>query len=175
MKKITTFLVLIFLGSLQLMYSQNSTVSGEVIDGNTGEPLPGVNVVVAGTTNGTITNIDGAFTIENVPADASLSFSYIGYLTETIAVAGQSNLSVNLIPDITALSEVVVVGYGTQRKEAVTGSVASIGGDEIRAVASSNVTQALQGRLPGVQLSQTSSKPGAEMQIPSNFFMSNLL
>ncbi|MBN1117572.1 MAG: TonB-dependent receptor [Bacteroidales bacterium] len=165
MKKITTFLVLIFLGSLQLMYSQDQSVSGKVTDGNTGEPLPGVNVVVAGTTNGTITDIDGAYTIQNVPADASISFSFVGYLTETIAVAGQSNLSVNLIPDITALSEVVVVGYGTQRKEAVTGSVASIGGDEIRAVASSNITQALQGRLPGVQLSQTSSKPGAEMQI----------
>src|SRR5690606_10789876 len=97
--------------------------------------------------------------------NAVLVFSFIGYTSKEVTVGSQSVINVNLEPSTETLSQVVVVGYGTQRREAVTGSVASMSGEELRDVPSANVTQALQGRLPGVELSQTSSKPGAEMQI----------
>ena len=97
--------------------------------------------------------------------DAILVFSFVGMESQEIVVAGKSRINVVLKPEMSDIGEVVVVGYGTQRKESVTGSVASIDGDLMRAIPSSNITQALQGRLPGVDMSQTSTKPGAEMQI----------
>lgn len=146
------------------MFAQNIRVTGQVTDGQTSEPLIGVNVVQAGTTNGTITDLEGNYSIE-LPADAQIQFSYIGYETQTIAVNGRKVVSCQLAPDNQEIEQVVVVGYGVQRKEAVTGSVASVKGDEMRAVAGSNITQSLQGRVAGVEMSQTSSKPGETMQI----------
>lgn len=159
---------LIFLGLLILLIpfalnAQNIRVSGTVVDdGNV--PLPGVNVVEEGTTNGTITDIDGNYSLE-VPSDAKISFSFIGFMNHTESVNGRSTISVAMKPDNQEIEEVVVVGYGTQRKEAVTGSVASVKGDDMRAVAGSNITQSLQGRVAGVEMTQTSSKPGESMQI----------
>ncbi|MBQ3690317.1 MAG: TonB-dependent receptor [Bacteroidales bacterium] len=159
---------LIFLGLLILLIpfalnAQNIRVSGTVVDdGNV--PLPGVNVVEEGTTNGTITDIDGNYSLE-VPSDAKISFSFIGFMNHTEIVNGRSTISVAMKPDNQEIEEVVVVGYGTQRKEAVTGSVASVKGDDMRAVAGSNITQSLQGRVAGVEMTQTSSKPGETMQI----------
>lgn len=143
---------------------QKQNISGKVLDSATGDPIPGVNVVVEGTTQGTITDIDGKYSI-TVDNNAVLIFSYIGYLTEKIVVQGNTTIDVKLIADVKSLEEIVVVGYGTQRREAVTGSVASMKGDEVRDVPSSNITHALQGRVAGVEMSQTSSKPGATMQI----------
>ncbi|MDT0643570.1 TonB-dependent receptor [Zunongwangia sp. F363] len=143
--------------------AQTSTVTGTVTD-ETG-PVPGVTVLVKGTSNGTTTDFDGNYSISNVPADATLQFSFIGFTTTEVPVNGRSSIDVTLQEDTEALDEIVVVGYGTQRKEAVTGSVSSIGGDELRDVPSANISEALQGRLPGVQLSQTSSQPGATQQI----------
>ena len=140
-------------------------VSGTVTDYTTGEALPGVNILVQGTATGTITDMSGNYSLSVSSSDAVLVFSFIGYETEEVAVGNQTNIAVGLMPDLTTLSEIVVIGYGTQRAEAMTGSVASISGDAIRDVPSSNVTQALQGRVAGVELSQTSTKPGAEMQI----------
>ncbi len=159
---------LIFLGLLILLIpftlnAQNIRVSGTVVDdGNV--PLPGVNVVEEGTTNGTITDIDGNYSLE-VPSDAKISFSFIGFMNHTENVNGRSSISVAMKSDNQEIEEVVVVGYGTQRKEAVTGSVASVKGDDMRAVAGSNITQSLQGRIAGVEMTQTSSKPGETMQI----------
>ncbi|MBR6278865.1 MAG: TonB-dependent receptor [Bacteroidales bacterium] len=159
---------LIFLGLLILLIpfalnAQNIRVSGTVVDdGNV--PLPGVNVVEEGTTNGTITDIDGNYSLE-VPSDAKISFSFIGFMNHTENVNGRSSISVAMKSDNQEIEEVVVVGYGTQRKEAVTGSVASVKGDDMRAVAGSNITQSLQGRVAGVEMTQTSSKPGETMQI----------
>lgn len=143
--------------------AQNLTVTGTVKD-NTGGLLPGVNIIVDGTTTGTVTDIDGKYRIE-VPTDGALVFNFVGFEVQLVSINGQSIINVTMQPSDINLDEVVVVGYGTQRKESVTGSVTSVKGDVMREVASSNITQALQGRVAGVEMSQTSSKPGAEMQI----------
>lgn len=145
------------------IFSQTRTISGKVIDSNN-ESLIGVNVIEKGTTNGTVTDIDGNFSV-NVPSNATLLISYVGYISQEVSVEGKTSIDIVLVEDSEMLDELVVVGYGTQRKEAVTGSVASMKGDAMREVASSNITQALQGRVAGVEMSQTSSKPGSQMQI----------
>src|SRR5690606_6513621 len=140
-------------------------VSGTVTDYTSGEALPGVNILIQGTTTGTITDMSGNYSLSVPSGDVVLVFSFIGYETQEVTVGSQTNISLGMMPDLTTLSEVVVIGYGTQRAEAVTGSVASISGDVMRDVPSSNITQSLQGRLPGVEFTQTNSKPGAATQI----------
>jgi TonB-linked SusC/RagA family outer membrane protein len=157
------FALTLFLSVSFVSLSQEIRVTGKVTDTN-GEPLPGVNIVVQGTTTGTITNINGEYSL-SVPEDASLRFNFVGFEPIVVPVENRNVIDVVMKEDLLALDEIVVVGYGTQRKEAVTGSVASIKGEELNEVASSNVTEALQGRLPGVQMSRTSTKPGSEMQI----------
>jgi len=157
-----SLLILFSLFSL-VASAQSIAVSGIVKDAS-GSALIGVNVTETGTTNGTITDINGAYNIK-VSAKSKLNFSYLGYQTFVVDVAGKSKINVVLSEDTKALDEVIVVGYGTQRKESVTGSVASVKGDIVRDVPSSNISQALQGRVAGVDMSQTSSKPGASMQI----------
>lgn len=146
-----------------LAFSQNISVNGVVKD-IAGEPIIGVSVVESGTTNGTITDTDGKFSI-SVSPQGKLTFSFIGFVMQTINVSGRNRIDVILEEDNKMLEEVVVIGYGTQRKEAVTGSVASMQGNVIRQIQTGNVTSALAGRVAGVQLSQANSKPGADMQI----------
>ena len=117
------------LGLLTLLFplalsAQNITVTGTVFDANSNEPLIGVTIVQNGTQNGTISDIDGNYSI-TCPRDASLTFSYIGYMAQTVAVNGQTTLPIYLQTDDKTLDEIVVVGYGTQRKSDLTGSVAS--------------------------------------------------
>ena len=159
----TLCLFLLFCLAPIVASAQSVAVKGTVID-ETGEPVIGANVTEPGTTNGVITDIDGIYTI-NVSSNGKLSFSYIGYQTQVVDVAGRNTIDIVLGEDTQILQEVVVIGYGVQRKEAVTGSVASMKGDVMRDVASTNISQALQGRVAGVEMMQTSSKPGAEMQI----------
>ena len=128
-------------------------MTGTVTD-NSGAPIPGVSVVVQNTTNGTTTDFDGNYVIE-AASNATLEFRYLGFVTQTIAINGRSTVNVQMAEDTQQLSEVVVIGYGTQRKESVTGSVVSIKGEELNEVQSANFTQALQGRAPGVQISTT--------------------
>ncbi len=161
--KVASFLVPLLLFSV-MGFGQSIDVHGTVKD-VTGEPIPGATVFVQGTNQGTTSGLDGTFTLNNISQDGILVFSFIGLKTEEVAVDGRSEIQVVLSEDISSLEEVVVVGYGTQLKEAVTGSVATISGDVMRDVASSNITTSLQGRLAGVEMSQTSSKPGATMQI----------
>lgn len=156
-------LLLLFVFFPMYIFAQTITVKGIVKDAK-GETLPGVNVIESGTKNGTITNVDGRFQIK-VSGQSSLTFSFVGFLPQTISVKGKSQIDVTLQEDKKQLDEVVVVGYGNQRKEAVTGSVASVKGDIVREVPAANISQALQGRVAGVQMAQTSSKPGAAMQI----------
>jgi TonB-linked SusC/RagA family outer membrane protein len=144
---------------------QQLTITGSVTDANTGEPLPGVNIVIEGTTMGAITEADGNYSIDVPSESAVLVFSYVGYTTQRVETSGRTQINIFLSSELKALDEVVVVGYGTQRREAVTGSVASMHGEEILDVPSSDVTQALQGRMAGVEMSRNSTKPGAEMQI----------
>jgi TonB-dependent starch-binding outer membrane protein SusC len=145
-------------------FGQALTVHGTVKD-ESGTSIPGVTVLVKGTTVGTTTGEKGDYSI-SVPSGAKiLKFSYVGMLSQEIEIGSKTQIDVALKLDVKGLEEVVVVGYGTQRREAVTGSVASIKGDEMRSVASSNITQALQGRIAGVDMEQASSKPGATMQV----------
>ncbi|MBK9512010.1 MAG: TonB-dependent receptor [Cytophagaceae bacterium] len=147
------------------LFAQSGQISGVVLDGSNNEGLPSVTIRVKGTQKGTTTDVSGNFKIEAAKSDV-LVFSYIGFKTQEVVVGNQTTLKIALaIDDLTQLSEVVVVGYGTQRKEAVTGSVISVSGDKIREIPAPNISQALQGRMPGVEMSQTSTKPGATMQI----------
>jgi TonB-linked SusC/RagA family outer membrane protein len=157
--------IIVLLLSLMPMFcfSQNIAVSGVVKD-IAGEPIIGASIVEPGTTNGTLTDLNGNFTIE-VPTSGKITISFVGFLSQTINVAGKNRVDVILVENDKQLSEVVVVGYGTQRREAVTGSVASMAGAALREVNTGNVTSALAGRVAGVQLQQTSSQPGADMQI----------
>lgn len=145
--------------------SADVEVSGRVVD-EKGEALPGVSIQIKSTQRGTISDADGYYKVSIADgAGAVLVFSIVGYEAREVAVENRREININLVPDNKTLEEVVVVGYGTQRREAVTGSVASINGDQMREVPSPNISQALQGRLPGVQMSQTSTRPGATMQI----------
>jgi TonB-linked outer membrane protein, SusC/RagA family len=153
---------MLFLFSISA-FGQTITVKGTVKDA-TNATLPGVNVRIQGSSSGTITDVDGKYSIQ-VPSNAKLEFSFVGYTSQLISVSGKTTLNVTLSEDTKALNEVVVIGYGTQRKEAVTGSVASVKGDIMREVPAANISQALQGRVAGVDMSQTSTKPGATMQI----------
>nr|GEW13239.1 hypothetical protein [Tanacetum cinerariifolium] len=140
------------------------TVTGRV-NGSDGAGIPGVNIIVKGTNVGTVTDVSGNYSVAAAPG-STLVFSFVGFLSQEVPVGRNATLSpVTLATDTKALEEVVVVGYGTQRAEAVTGSVVSISGAALREVPTANISQALQGRLPGVELSQSSSRPGATMQI----------
>src|SRR6185369_11094382 len=145
-------------------YAQNTIkVSGHVANEN-GQPIPKASIVVKGTKTGVTSNDNGDFQI-SASSNAVLVISSVGYTTLEIRVNNQETLTVNLTSVSGNMNEVVVVGYGTQRKEAVTGSVASINGDKMREVPSANISQALQGRIAGVEMSQTNTRPGAIMQI----------
>ena len=139
---------------------QSRQASGRVADSQ--GPLIGATVMEKGTNNGTVTDFNGNFTL-SVKSGATLVISYVGY--ESQEVRAGENLNITLKEDGHIVNEVVVIGYGTQRREAVTGSVANIGGEKLNQIAASNAAQALQGRVAGVLMTQTSSKPGAEMQI----------
>ena len=145
-------------------YSQNSqVVKGKIVD-EKNQPVVGASIVIKGQSTGVSSDNNGTFQI-NASPNSTLVITSVGYAAKEVPVKGKSTLNVTLTQSETGLSEVVVVGYGTQRKEAVTGSVASISGERIREVPSPNISQALQGRLAGIQISQTSTKPGATMQI----------
>ena len=141
---------------------QSKKVTGYV--GDSQGPLIGATVQEKGTSNGALTDLDGRFEL-NVNQGATLVVSYVGYVSQEVTVGASSTLNIILEEEGHNLNEVVVIGYGTQRREAVTGSVANIGGEKLNQVAASNAAQALQGRVAGVLMTQTSTQPGAEMQI----------
>ncbi|RNI22680.1 SusC/RagA family TonB-linked outer membrane protein [Rufibacter latericius] len=141
------------------------TIQGKVTSREGNEALAGVSVTVKGTTNGTSTDAQGAFTLSVPDEGAVLVFSYIGYVSREIPVKNQNSLSVVLSPNSQELSQIVVIGYGTTTKSDLTGSVASVKSEEILATPTTSFDQALQGRAAGVQVTQTSGKPGAEASI----------
>src|SRR5690606_13833179 len=158
-------LLFLFFAALvaQPVFAQTS-VRGQITD-ETGSALPGVNILLKGTTIGTTSDGNGSYSLEVRGDNPVLVFSFIGYENQEVVVGNQSVINVSLVPSVESLAEVVVIGYGVQRQEAVTGSVASISGDVMRDVPSGNITQALQGRLPGVEFAQTSTQPGATSRI----------
>lgn len=143
--------------------AQSGEITGTVTD-ESGVPLAGVSVIIKNTTNGTATDFDGNFTID-ANANDVLVFSYIGYKAQEVVVGQQSTLNVSMAEDASQLDEVVVVGYGTQARRDVTGSISSISGSEIAEVPVPDPAQALQGRLPGVSVTTQDGRPGADVSI----------
>ena len=155
----TIWLFMLVLSSfMYVANAQQRNVQGMVTDPN-GEPIIGASVVVKGTTNGTITDFDGKFTLSNVPEKGIITITYIGYKGQDIPVAGKSTLKVTLAEDTETLDEVVVVGYGTQKKSDVTGSMVSVGAKELKSRPTANVFEAMQGKAAGVDI-RTSDRPG---------------
>lgn len=150
--------------NLPLTIEQQRTISGRVL-GENEEPLPGVSVVIKGTAIGTITNADGIYSLSVENDNAFLLFSFIGYASKEVAIGNQTVIDVVLKELATNLDEVVVVGYGTQRKVDLTGSVSSMDAEDIKQVQVLSVDQALQGRVAGVDVTQTSGQPGASNRI----------
>jgi TonB-linked SusC/RagA family outer membrane protein len=146
-----------------LAFAQSIAVSGVVTDAS-GETLPGVTIAVPGTNTGTISDYDGNYRLD-VPSNGKLSFSYIGYLTQTVDVNGRKVINVTLREDTKTLDEVVVVGYGTMKKSDLTGAVSSIKSDAILKSVPTSIDQVLQGRAAGVQVSQNSGMPGASTSV----------
>jgi TonB-linked SusC/RagA family outer membrane protein len=139
---------------------QQKKVSGTVVDSKSGEPLPGINIIIEGTTLGTTTDINGKFTLDVPGPNAVLVFSSIGYATQKFQFAGQETIDIQLAEDATSLEEIVVVGYGTQKKSDITGSVTSVSKDRLSKLPVNNVMQAIQGVSAGVNVNQASSIPG---------------
>jgi TonB-linked SusC/RagA family outer membrane protein len=146
------------------MFAQNITVKGTVRDSK-GEPLIGATVRVSGTTTGTVTDIDGNFTLANVPADATLEITYVGMKTQLISVNGRTTIDVVMEEEAVALEEVVAIGYGYMRKESLTGAITSIRSDDIEKVSASTVSATLAGKLAGVSFRQAEGRPGASANI----------
>ena len=166
--KPTKSLILCLLMSLIGILSaaaQNRKVSGQVLD-SMDEPLAGVTVMVSGTTNGGMTDIDGKFTLQVPSSTIELTFTYVGFKTQKIKVApGTDNLQVVMQEDAVMLEETVVIGYGTQKKVNVTGAVASIGGKELENRVSHSLTNMLQGSVAGLNVTTSSSVPGESAKI----------
>ena len=147
----------------QIAQSNNIKVSGKVVDEN-GDPLPGVAVYVEGTTNGTVTDINGNFNL-SAPADANVVFSFVGYKNAVVPVGGQPDLgTINMESESHDLDQIVVVGYGTQKKVDLTGSVAVVDADEMKKVSKSNISTMLQGKVAGVNIT-SDGQPGADPSV----------
>lgn len=160
--KSTRLLLLFFLLPMYLM-AQNIIVQGTVKDAS-GEALIGVSVSEEGTTNGTMTDLDGGFSL-SVTSKAIIKFSYVGYISQSVNVDGRNRIDVILKEDSQVLDNVVVVGYGVVKKSDVTGAIASINEKTLKQVPAGNVAQSMQGRITGVQIQQTSTRPGQDSQI----------
>lgn len=164
MKKLLSVLFLLSF-TLAAVYAQNIQIKGTVVSGTDNEPLPGVNVVVKGNTStGTITDFNGTFTL-SAPADAILSISYIGFKSQEIAVKGHKDIKIVLQEDAETLDEVVVVGYGVQKKSVVTASIAKVSADDLASTAPVRMDNALKGLASGVTVTSSSGQPGAAAQI----------
>lgn len=157
-------------GNKPLQKAQQIQIKGKVTDSMNGEPLPGVTIIVEGTTIGATSDTEGRYVIELPSADATLVFSYIGYITENIQYNGQTSLDISLVPEITKLDEVVVIGYGTVRKRDLTGSVTSVKSEEIKEVPAQNPLESIQGKIAGadIQRSNGSASSGISIRIRGN-------
>lgn len=164
MKKQLLFTFYCLLGLLWQAWAQDRTVTGRVTDAKTGEPLPGVTVIVKGTSNATATDFDGNYKI-NVKPGAVLAFSSISYVAQEIAVGVASVIDVKLQPDTKQLEDVVVIGYGVQERREVSGSVGSVKGEDIRNLPIPSVDRAIQGRVAGVQITGVNGIPGGATQV----------
>ena len=149
----------------------DKTIKGKITDKETGDGLPGVNVVVKGTSSGTTTDGEGSYTL-SVPDNATLVFSFVGYISQEVVVGNRTSLDISLAPDSKALSEVVVIGYGTAKKSDLTGSVGSVKEEQLRERPAPSLNQALQGKISGVQVNVNSGRPGGRANVRIRGFSS---
>ncbi len=163
MKKFLLLSLMVVL-SAGLVLAQERTVSGRVTDEETGEPIPGANIIVKGTTSGTITDFEGNYSL-SVPDGATLVYSFVGYAQQEVAVGSRSVIDVSLALDVQALSEVVVVGYGTQEKKEITSAVTSVSSKEFNAGNIQNPQQLLQGKVSGLVIARPGSDPNGGFNI----------
>ncbi len=153
------FALLLLVGTVTASFAQNFTVKGKVVD-DQGQALPGVSIVLKGTTTGSVSDNGGNYSLSVPNGNGTLVFSFIGYLTQEVTVAKQSSINVTLATDLKTLNEVVVVGYGVQKKETVTGSVASVKGAELVKSPAVNLSNSIAGRMAGVVAVNRSGEPG---------------
>jgi TonB-linked SusC/RagA family outer membrane protein len=138
---------------------QQNSISGKVTD-SSNQPLPGVTVIVKGTTTGTVTNADGNYTLSNIPENATLQFSFVGMKAQEIAVGDKTNIDVTLADETVGIDEVVAVGYGSMKKSDLTGSVSSVKTEELASIPVRSAAEALQGKVAGVNITSTGGSPG---------------
>lgn len=159
-----TLLLLFCLFTVNLLFAQeNITVTGKVTDATTGDALPGTTVQVKGTTTGGVTDVSGSYTV-SAPANGTLVFSFLGFEEQEVAINNRTTINVSLGTDAKALEEVVVIGYGTQRKKDLTGAVAKVAGAELQKQPVQTATQAVQGKVAGVQVI-ASGAPNSQPQV----------
>jgi len=158
---------------LNMPVLEDVVVKGTVVD-NSGAPIPGVTISVQGTTIGTATDLDGAYSL-SVPGGSTLVFSFIGFISQHVPLENKSEINIVLLEDMTSLDEVVVVGYGTQKRVNMTGSVATISGNELQHVPTNNLTNAIGGRMPGVIAVNGNGRPGSgsSLQIRGSSTLNN--
>ena len=152
-------LVLLMFFMTGMAFAQQKTITGKVTD-QTGASVPGVTVMIKGTTIGVITGIDGNYSISNVPANATLLFSFVGLKGQEVEVGTRNAINITMEAELTDLDEVVVVGYGTQKRGNVVGAVASVEGEKLTAIPAMNVSNAISGLIPGTIVMQTTGEPG---------------
>ena len=162
---ITKFLSFLLLLTSTLALSQTFNVKGTVKDFESGQPLPGVNVIVKNTSKGVSTDFDGLFTMSGVGVNSILVFSYVGYQDQEVKVLNDGPISIIMKEDAEALDEVVVIGYGSQRKELVTGAFTSLDSQKITESNPTRIEEALKGSAAGVQVTSNSGSPGAALNI----------
>ena len=160
--KIINFLIAVFIGTF--IQAQEIQISGTVTDA-TGLALPGVNVIVKGTNNGSVTDFDGKYIVNNVQPGATLIFSYVGFTAQEVPIGNRREINVQLEEDFQSLEQVVVIGYGTQTKKEITGAVSVVGAEDITDLNPVRVEQALQGQVAGVNVTSQSGSPGSTSTI----------
>ena len=156
---------LLFMVTCLLATGQTVQITGVVTSSEDGLPLPGVTVKVPGTTIGTVTDAVGLYTIQAPSNAAALEFSFIGMQTQAVPINGRTRINVTLAPDLVAMEEVVVIAYGTARRETFTGAAAQIDSKKIETRPVTNVTSAIEGTNPGIQMTSASGQPGSSQDI----------
>ncbi|WP_186757169.1 SusC/RagA family TonB-linked outer membrane protein [Echinicola salinicaeni] len=165
-KNLQSLMVFVMLLFSQTVLAQTKTISGTVTDAGDGMPIPGVNVFLKGTTNGTSTDLDGKYTLANVPEDGALVFSFIGYISQEVAAAGKSTIDIKLAQDTEELGEVVVTALGiSKEKEKLGYSVTEVGSESLNKARETNVANSLAGRVAGLVVKGTNSGPGGTAKI----------
>jgi TonB-linked SusC/RagA family outer membrane protein len=160
-----TMMTLLFIAFTLGLNAQALQIKGVVTSADDGQSIPGVSVFVKGTTTGTMTDINGYYSLNNVPMNSTVVFSFVGMKTQEIVVTESAAYDIVMAPDMELIDEIVVVGYGTQKKSLVTGAIAKVDGDDLRKAADMRVTQALQGKTAGVVITANSGQPGSQISV----------